>query len=106
MKRWILIPALILGWMQVPCRAAEAPLNTLQAVTALTNQQANHGLPVAFEATLTYFRPYEHTMFVQDGDAAIYVYATTNLKLVPGDRILIRGTTAGSFRPIVSSSDI
>lgn len=37
---------------------------------------------------------------------AIYVRATTDAKLVPGDRILIKGTTYPSFRPNILSSDI
>jgi diguanylate cyclase (GGDEF)-like protein len=45
-------------------------------------------------------------MFVQDGDVAIYVQATTDAKLVAGDRIQIKGVTHDSFRPFVSSSDI
>jgi diguanylate cyclase (GGDEF)-like protein len=61
---------------------------------------------VAFEATITYFRNYERTMFVQDGPVAIFVLAATNANLVPGDRVLIRGTTHESFRPFVVSSDI
>ncbi len=72
----------------------------------MTNAEAGQGLPVAFEATVTYFRNYEKTMFVQDGDVAIYVQATTAAKLVPGDRIFIKGTTHESFRPFVLSSDI
>ena len=31
---------------------------------------------------------------------------TTDSKLVPGDRILVRGTTRDSFRPIVISNDV
>jgi hypothetical protein len=72
----------------------------------LTNAEASKGPPAAFEATVTYFRSYERTLFVQDQNAAIYVNATTNLKLVPGDRILIRGKAQDSFRPIVVSADI
>ena len=106
MKRWIPILALALGWMQVPCRAAEAPLGTLHEVVSLTNEQADRRLAAAFEATVTYFRSYEHTMFVQDGDDAMYIYATTDLKLTPGDRIAVKGTTSGSFRPVVTSSEI
>jgi diguanylate cyclase (GGDEF)-like protein len=72
----------------------------------LTNAEASKEPPAAFEATVTYFRSYEKTLFVQDQNAAIYVYATTELKLVAGDRILIRGKAQASFRPIVVSSDI
>jgi len=106
MKLWIAIPALVLGGMHIPCRAAEAPLTTVHAVASLTNEQADRHLSAAFEATVTYFRSYEHTMFVQDGNDAIYIYATTDLQLVPGDRIAVKGTTSGSFRPVVNSTGI
>jgi diguanylate cyclase (GGDEF)-like protein len=85
---------------------AQAPLNSLGAVHLLTNAEAAKGPLVAFEATVTYFRNYEKTLFVQEEGAAIYVNATTNLNLVPGDRVLIRGKAQDSFHPIVVSSDI
>jgi diguanylate cyclase (GGDEF)-like protein len=86
--------------------APELPLTSLSAIHSLSNEQASKELPVAFEATVTYFRGYEKTLFVEDGDIAIFVLATTNLRLEPGDRIFIRGTTKESFRPIVVSSDL
>jgi diguanylate cyclase (GGDEF)-like protein len=49
---------------------------------------------------------YEKTLFAQDNGVAIFVLATTNAKLAPGDRILVRGTTQSSFRPLVISKDI
>lgn len=72
----------------------------------LTNAEASQRLPVAFEATVTYYRAYDRDLFVQDGNDAIYVHATTTLNLVPGDRVLVRGTTHESFRPYVNSRDI
>ncbi len=105
MKRWTAAAA-VLSWAAVASAAAPAPLTTLKAIHALSNPEASHLLPVAFEATVTYFRAYEKTLFVQDGDVAIYVMATTGAHLAPGDRILIRGTTQPSFRPYVLSSDI
>ena len=54
-------------------RRTEQPLTSLRAIHALTNAQASHQLPVSFEATVTYYRGYERTLFVQDGDVAIYV---------------------------------
>lgn len=65
-----------------------------------------HALPVSFTATVTYFRNYERTMFVQDGDQAIYVQAATKQNFVPGDLVRVNGTTHDSFRPYVFSSDI
>jgi diguanylate cyclase (GGDEF)-like protein len=86
--------------------ADPAPLSSLSEIHKLTNAEASKALPVAFEATVTYFRGYEKTLFVQDGETAIFVLATTTLKLIPGDRIFIRGVTKESFRPIVVSSDL
>jgi diguanylate cyclase (GGDEF)-like protein len=83
-----------------------APPLTLHTAATLTNAQASQHLTVSFPATVTYFRSYDRDLFVQDGNDAIYVHATTNLSLVPGDRILVRGTTHESFRPYVNSRDI
>jgi diguanylate cyclase (GGDEF)-like protein len=97
---------MLLGWATVAWTAEPAPLTSLRAIHALSNPEASHLVPVAFEATVTYFRPYERTLFVEDDGVAIFVLATTNAKLVPGDRIFIRGTTLPSFRPFIQSSDV
>ena len=81
MQRLIPILAWMVGLPSVPA-TNETALTTLAAVHALTNQQADRRLPASFEATVTYFRDYEKTLFVQDGDAAIYVNATTDLPLI------------------------
>lgn len=86
--------------------AGRAPLLSLRALHSLSNEEAAKGLPVAFEATVTYIRSYERTLFVQDGDLAIFVLAPTDTAVAPGDRVLIKGTTGGSFRPIVLGSSI
>jgi diguanylate cyclase (GGDEF)-like protein len=97
---------MILGSAWASWAAPPATLTTLKAVRTLTNAEASHRLPVAFEATVTYYRGYENNLFVQDGDAAIYVQAPTDAKLVPGDRVLIHGNTKPSFNPIVVSNSI
>ncbi len=81
-------------------------IKTLAAIHVLSNTEAQQHLPVKFEATVTYHRGYERTLFVQDGDTAIYVQTATRMKLALGDRILIEGTTRESFRPFVMASDI
>ena len=106
MKRLILAFAILIGWASTAWAATPNTLTTLRAVHALTNAQASQALPVAFEATVTYFPGYEKLLFVQDGDVAVFVLATTNAKLVPGDRVLIEGTTQSSFRPIVVSNSV
>ena len=106
MKRLIPVIAILLGWASAAWAAAPAPLTTVQAIRALTNVEASMGLPVAFQATVTYNRSYERLLFVQDGDAAIYIGYPTPLKLVPGDRVVVRGKTHKSFSPIVSADSV
>jgi len=106
MKKLIPVLSMVLGWATVAWAAGPAPLTSLRAIHQLSNDQVREPVPVAFEATVTYFRGFEKTLFVQDGNAAIYVQPSTSLKLEPGDRILIRGVMKPSFRPFVLSSDI
>ena len=63
-------------------------------------------MPVAFQATVTDFRAEYGNLFVQDGGAGLFVKASTTKRLVPGDRVLIKGTTTADYRPNVMSSDI
>jgi diguanylate cyclase (GGDEF)-like protein len=89
-----------------PVCAQPAPLSTLRAIRALSNQQASQGLPVQFQATITYVRTYARELFVEDGDQGLFVdWATQNL-LQPGDRVLIKGETQLSFRPIVVAKTV
>src|ERR1035441_10273213 len=109
MKRLISVVAIIFVWAAAAwatAPAAPVTLTTLSAIHALSNAEASHALPVAFEATVTYIRAYARTLFVQDGDAAIFVLVPLDAKLTPGDRVLVRGTTRPSFRPIVVSESI
>ena len=106
MKRLISAFAILLGCAPAGWATAPIALTSLRAIHTLTNEQARQALPVAFQATVTYFRSYERSLFVQEGDVAIYVAATTNADLVPGDRVLIKGTLRPSFHPYVLSSDI
>src|ERR1035437_7667853 len=106
MKRLLPVIVILLGWASAAWATAPGTLTTLSAIHGLTNAVASQHLPVAFEATVTYYRGYENTLFVQDGDVAIYVYAAKDLKLVPGDRVLVRGKTRASFNPTVVGDSI
>jgi diguanylate cyclase (GGDEF)-like protein len=106
MKRWIPAVAIFLGSAAVAWAAQPAALTTLHAIHALSNEQASHALPVAFEATVTFYRRATMDLVVQDSGAAIYVYAATDARLVPGDRVLVRGVTKESFHPVVLSNDV
>jgi len=107
MKRLIAAFALLLAWTALAGAAPQpAPLTTLHQIHSLSIDEAAQGLPVAFEATVTYFDGPLYTLFVQDGDEGIYVAPPPGVELVPGDRVLIRGKTAGVFRPNVINDNI
>ena len=106
MKRLILVFALMVGWAGMAWAAAPAPLTTLHDVASLTNAQASEQLPVDFEATVIYFHRGNKVLNVQENDQAIFVRAVTDATLVPGDRILVKGTTQPSFIPYIISNDI
>ena len=84
----------------------EAPSTDLHTLRALTNQQAMQRFPVDFEATVTYYRDYDTDLFVQDGDDAIYIAYRAGARLLPGDRVRVRGKMQESFKPIVVADDV
>jgi diguanylate cyclase (GGDEF)-like protein len=84
----------------------QAPVSSIGAISNLTNAQAGQRPPADFEATVTYIRAAERTLFVEENGAAIYVNASPDLKLVPGDRVRVRGTVHPSFRPYVDSREV
>jgi hypothetical protein len=86
------------------CRTCDA--NEFARSSPFSNCDASHKLPAVFEATVKYFRSYTRELFVQDGDAAIYIFLTKDPKLSPGDRILVRGVTQAGFHPLVECSDM
>ncbi len=103
--RRIVAAEMLVALAAIPCLHA-APATTLAQVSALSNQQAAANLPVDFDATVTFYRSYEGALFVQDGDAAIYVQPIQAYALSPGDRIHVHGVTQPSFRPIVANAAI
>lgn len=90
----------------VVAQAAATASTDLRSVRAITNVEAAQGKPVQFEGTVTYYRDYDTDLFVQDGDAAIYVAYRTGDTLRPGDRVLIKGKMQESFRPIVAADEV
>ncbi len=86
--------------------AAAGVITSLHAIHTLTKTQARVGLPVAFEATITYYNKSDVDLFVQDGDEAIYVQTKAYGNLAPGDRVLVRGKTRDSFTTDVVSDSV
>jgi diguanylate cyclase (GGDEF)-like protein len=98
--------AIILGGASAAWAVSPEPLSTLHAIHSLTNAEAGSAMPVAFEATVIYSRGIDNLLFVQDGTEAIFVRPPTVAPLIPGDRVLVRGTTRQSFRPIVVADSV
>lgn len=97
----VFLAAIASGWADAPM-----PLATVHAVHSLSRAEAEQARPVAFEGTVTFYLARERNLFVQDGKDGIFVKATTTAKLVPGDRVRVKGTTAWGFGTKVFSSDI
>ncbi len=94
------------AWAPATCVEEPAAITSLHAIHALTKAQALAGLPVAFEATVTYYNTSDIDLFVQDGDEAIYVETKAYENLAPGDRILVRGETRDSFTTDIVSDSV
>jgi diguanylate cyclase (GGDEF)-like protein len=82
------------------------PLTSIHAIHILPKSEAQTGLPVAFEATVTYYNRSDVDLFVQDGGEAIYVETKPGEDLVPGDRVRVRGKTRDSFTTDVVGEDV
>jgi diguanylate cyclase (GGDEF)-like protein len=106
MKTLVPVFAAILGWSSWAQPMEPVPLKPLSALTALSNAEASQHMRVSFQATVTYYRPYAQNLFVQDGDAAIFVHPAIQYKLSPGDRVLVEGTMRESFRPFIGNARI
>jgi diguanylate cyclase (GGDEF)-like protein len=89
------------GWAAPP-----VPLTSVAAIRALSKAEASKSLPVAFEATVTYFHPDFLHLMVQDQGHAIFVFTPVGTQLAPGDRVLIKGKTDAEFSPDVLSDSI
>jgi diguanylate cyclase (GGDEF)-like protein len=106
MKKITKVLGIILGCASVAWAAQPGTLTTLHAIHTLPQGEARNGLPVAFEATVTYYNRTDLDLFVQDGSDAIYVETKPNQDLSPGDRVLVRGKTRESFGPDVLSESV
>jgi diguanylate cyclase (GGDEF)-like protein len=103
-----LILAVVIGFAgSLENHAAEqSAITSIHAIHALSKAQAHAGIPVAFEATITYYNKSAVDLFVQDGDEAIYVETKGYEDLAPGDRVLVRGKTRDSFTTDVVSENV
>jgi diguanylate cyclase (GGDEF)-like protein len=106
LRTFTLAAAITVAGIAVLWSAEPGSLTSLHAIHSLTKDDARTGLPVVFEATVTYYNKSDVDLFVQDGGEAIYVETKPNENLFPGDRVLVRGRTRDSFTPDVLSTSI
>jgi diguanylate cyclase (GGDEF)-like protein len=106
MERWLAALTMGLVWTFAASAAEPYSRTTLTAIHALGAGGAQRQLPVAFEATTGYYRSYENMLFVQDAGVGIYVRAPRDAGLIPGDRVLVEGTTELAFRPWIQADRV
>ncbi len=83
------------------------PLNTVAQIRALPARLAVKGLPVELHATITYYEPQAHLVFVQDSTGAIFVNPPDHFPaLRAGDVAVIEGTTTANFSTNVQATEI
>ena len=102
----LLVCALLAAPVLTAAQAATSPLNNVHAIDSLSNTDAAHGLPVEFEATVTYVRGYEQLLYVQSGSDAIAVQTAAGVQAAPGDVVEVKGKTQGGFRPSVMADSV
>jgi diguanylate cyclase (GGDEF)-like protein len=85
--------------LALACLQAQQPLTSLSALHAISNEDAARSLPATFEGVVTYYEKGNIDLFVQDGDAAIYVETTPDLQIIAGDHVRVEGVTRASFHP-------
>ncbi len=81
-------------------------ITSLQAIHALDNERANQSIPVRFEGTVIYYKKGDVDLFIQEGEAAVYVETSSALDLTTGDRVRVEGVTRASFRPEVRGDSV
>jgi diguanylate cyclase (GGDEF)-like protein len=81
-------------------------IHTAAQVHDLPPAAATRHLPVHLIATVTYYEPAEHTLFVADASGAVYVKTTHPYPLHRGDLVTLDGVTEPSFRTVVASDPV
>ena len=109
-------PALVDGrWRMVgtpPSRISrrEPGLPALKRVAdlrSLPRAEAERGYPVRLEAIVTYVSPIRRQLFVEDASGGVFVHASGDPGVSPGDRLLIEGSSApGGLAPLVVAGSV
>ncbi len=94
-----------MAWL-LPCVSAfgePALVSTARQLHSLPAEEADEGLPVHLVATVTFYEPEARILMVQDATGAVFVRTTRPYPLQIGDRIVLDGKTAPSYRSVVAA---
>ena len=104
-KRIVLLILICIASTSV-CTAQATPYHDLKSIRALDPVEAL-GVPLDFEATVTYVSDMCEFIFVQDQKEAIFVHRPNNGNLEAGQRVRVRGRLAkGDLLPIVADAKV
>jgi PAS domain S-box-containing protein len=96
--------------IEPPAAAPALPrLTSIEAIRALTPEEANRAFPVRLTAIVTSLHASGDSYFLQTTDAGLYVDATLqNLKHVrAGQRVRVTGvSSAGGFAPVITHASL
>ncbi len=90
------------GWQA----CAQPAVRTIEQLNRLSHDQADRGLAVRIEGTVTFVQPYDGSLFVESDGHGTYVNFARDKGLKPGDRVVVKGVTDASFRPEVTATDV
>ena len=76
-------------------------LTTAAAVHDLAPEKTSHA-QVHLRGTITYYDPFEHTMFLEDATGGVYIDTDRAYPVSQGDVVTVDGAVASSFRSQVS----
>lgn len=87
--------------------SAGGALTTVAQIRALSASAGDVGHAVELHGILTYYQPAQGQIFIQDATGGIYVVPPPNPpELMPGDAVVVRGTTVPSFSTNVRSTEL
>jgi two-component system, cell cycle sensor histidine kinase and response regulator CckA len=94
------------GWaVSAPAQLPVSELTRVSQIRDLTPAEADRKYPVRLKATVTFSRPEESLLFVQDDTAGIYVFTDHQPRFRIGQLLEVSGVTSrGDLRPIVAQA--
>ncbi|HEY6445117.1 MAG TPA: diguanylate cyclase [Acidobacteriaceae bacterium] len=105
---WAFLAALV--WTLASADAQGEPavqrLTSIAAVRALSRAEAAKGLPAEVTGVVTYANEGEQDLFIQSGNAWIYVQQNGQYAIRPGDLVTVTGKTSASYSNQIEAQTI